>query len=332
VPGVRLVLVGHGGEVHVGAHFLAAARQLRLPVEFLEAEPAYTRSRLVRAVMWRLGRRPARLGAFSREVVRRTAEFQATHVLTTGFAPVSGEALEELRRRGITSLNFLTDDPWNRAQYAPWFLKVLPRYDTVFSPRRMNLEDLRALGCRVVSHLPFAYHPELHFPAEGASAAERAVDVLFAGGADADRLPCVRALVKAGLNVALYGGYWDRHADLRPHADLATLRRITPAAKMVLCLVRRANRDGHAMRSFEAPAMGGCLLLEDTPEHRELFGADGEGVVFFRDTGEMVAKAKALLPRAEERARLAAAAHRRICSGGHTYADRLRTMLAEGIK
>ncbi|KAF0180689.1 MAG: hypothetical protein FD161_783 [Limisphaerales bacterium] len=331
MPGVRLVLVGHGGEVHVGAHFLAAARQLGLPAEFLEAEPAYTRSRLVRAVMWRLGRRPARLGAFSREVVRRAAEFQATHVLTTGFAPVSGEALEELRRRGITSLNFLTDDPWNQAQYAPWFLKVLPRYATVFSPRRMNLEDLRTLGCRAVSHLPFAYHPELHFPAEGASAAERAVDVLFAGGADADRLPCVRALVKAGLNVALYGGYWDRHADLRPHArghaDLATLRRVTPAAKMVLCLVRRANRDGHAMRSFEVPAMGGCLLLEDTPEHRELFGADRECAVYFRDEMDVAEQARWLRENPAERDRLAAAARQRITQGRHTYADRLQTML-----
>jgi hypothetical protein len=159
------------------------------------------------------------------------------------------------------------------------------------------------------------------------------VDVLFAGGADADRLPYARALLGAGLKVALYGGYWDRHADLGPHwrghADLATLCRVTPAAKLVLCLVRRANRDGHAMRSFEAPAMGGCLLMEDTEEHRELFGAEGECVVYFRDADEMVAKAKALLPRAEERARLAAAAHQRICSGGHTYADRLRTMLAE---
>lgn len=331
MPGVRLVIVGHGGEVHVGAHFVAAARQLGLPAEFLEAEPAYTRSRLVRAVMWRLGRRPARLGAFSREVVRRAAEFQATHVLTTGFAPVSGEALEELRRRGITSLNFLTDDPWNRAQYAPWFLKVLPRYDTVFSPRRMNLEDLRTLGCRAVSYLPFAYHPELHFPAEGASGAERAVDVLFAGGADADRLPCVRALVSAGLNVALYGGYWDRHADVRPHArghaDLATLRRVTPAAKMVLCLVRRANRDGHAMRSFEAPAMGGCLLLEDTPEHRELFGADRECAVYFRDETDVAAQARWLRENPAERDRLAAAARQRITQGRHTYADRLQTML-----
>jgi spore maturation protein CgeB len=295
---------------------------------------AYSAPRWLRTLLWRLaGRRPARLGAFSREVVAACVGAERTHLLATGLAPIRAEELRALGGRGVTRMNYLSDDPWNPAHRAPWFLAALREYDVVFNPRRQNLEDLRQHGCRRVVYLPFGYDPVLHAPAEGATAEERVVDVLFAGGADADRLPYARTLVAAGLNVALYGGYWDRHADLRPHwrglADLATLCRVTPAARLVLCLVRRANRDGHAMRSFEAPAMRGCLLMEDTPEHRELFGADGECVVFFRDIPEMVAKAKALLPRAEERARLAAAAHRRICSGGHTYADRLRTMLAE---
>jgi len=330
---IRLAIVGNPGEAHVGAHFLSAARELGLDGQLLDANEAQSPSRLMRALLWRLGRRPARLGAFSRDVVRKVELFRATHLLTTGFAPVSAAGLASLGDRGVARLNFLTDDPWNPAQSSPWFGKVLRSYEVVFSPRRQNLEDLRRHGCRRVEYVPFAYDPVLHAPAEGATAEEQAVDVIFAGGADADRLPYARALVVAGLNVALYGGYWDRHVDLRPHwrghADLATLCRVTPAAKLVLCLVRRANRDGHAMRSFEAPAMRGCLLMEDTPEHQELFGADGECAVYFRDLPEMVAKAKDLLPRTEERARLAAAAHRRICAGGHTYADRLRTMLKE---
>lgn len=330
---VRLVIVGQSGEADVGAHFVAAAHQLGMAVQLLAAEAAQSRSRLVRALLWRCGRRPAHLGSFSREVVRRAGEFEATHLLTTGFAPVTAPALAALEARGILSTNFLTDDPWNRAQFSPWFLKILPRYDAVFSPRRMNLDDLRRLGCRIVSYLPFAYHPGLHFAAEGASPAEGTVDVLFAGGADADRLPCVRVLKATGLSLALYGGYWDRHTDLRPHAfgiaDLATLRRVTPAAKIVLCLVRRANRDGHAMRTFEVPAMGGCMLAEDTEEHREILGADGECAVFFRNEREMVGKAKWLLGHPEERSRLAQAAHLRITGGQNTYADRLRTILTK---
>jgi len=313
---------------------LRAAQRLGWQAALLDYRAAYAGPRWLRTLLWRLaGRRPARLGAFSREVVAACERARCTHLLTTGLAPVRAEELRALGERGVKRMNYLSDDPWNPAHHAPWFLAALREYDVVFNPRRQNLEDLRRHGCRRVEYVPFAYDPVLHAPAEGATAEEQAVDVIFAGGADADRLPYARALVAAGLNVALYGGYWDRHVDLRPHwrghADLATLCRVTPAAKLVLCLVRRANRDGHAMRSFEAPAMGGCLLMEDTSEHRELFGADGECAVYFRDLPEMVAKAKDLLPRVEERARLAAAAHRRICAGGHTYADRLRTMLAE---
>lgn len=83
------------------------------------------------------------------------------------------------------------------------------------------------------------------------------------------------------------------------------------------------------MRTFEIAAMGGCMLAEDTEEHREILGADGECAMFFRNEREMVEKAKWLLGHPEERSRLARAAYLRITRGQNTYADRLRTMLAE---
>ena len=36
------------------------------------------------------------------------------------------------------------------------------------------------------------------------------------------------------------------------------------------------------MRSFEIAAVGGCLLAQDIDEHREIFGSEGEAVVYFR--------------------------------------------------
>jgi len=335
VTGGKLLVVGNPADFHVGAHFRRAAESLGWPVVFSDVRVAYGTGRLVRSLFFHcFGRRPVRLGAFSRLVRQVAREEGCTHLLATGLAPLRAAELADIRSARVRLFNFLTDDPWNPAHHAHWFMAGLKLYDCVFSPRRQNLAELRSFGCRRVDYLPFAYCPEVHFRhPQSPGAAEGETDVLFAGGADADRVPELRALHHAGLRLALYGAYWERDAVLRPFAkgiaDLGTLRQVTPAAKLVLCLVRRANRDGHAMRSFEAPAMGGCLLMEDTSEHRELFGADGECAVYFRDLPEMVAKAKDLLPRVEERARLAAAAHRRICAGGHTYADRLRTMLAE---
>ena len=73
--------------------------------------------------------------------------------------------------------------------------------------------------------------------------------------------------------------------------------------------------------------MRGCILIEDTPEHREVFGPDGEAVIYFRSIPEMVDRARWLLQHGAERKRLAAAAHARITQGRNTYADRLQVML-----
>ncbi len=81
------------------------------------------------------------------------------------------------------------------------------------------------------------------------------------------------------------------------------------------------------MRTYELPAIGSCMLTEDTAEHRELFGADGESVVYFQTPSEAVVRLRWLLAHEGERARLAAASHRLIVEGKNTYRDRLGAIL-----
>ncbi len=161
-------------------------------------------------------------------------------------------------------------------------------------------------------------------------------DVIFAGGADRERLPYAKALIESGLTLALYGGSWDRFTAERPywrgHGSAATIRKALRTSKVALCLVRRANRDSHCMRTFEVPASRCCMLAEDTEDHRILFGPEGEAVLYFNTIPEMVEKARWLVNNAPERARLAAEAHRRITSGGHSYADRLATILRAPVQ
>jgi spore maturation protein CgeB len=99
------------------------------------------------------------------------------------------------------------------------------------------------------------------------------------------------------------------------------------SAAVCLGLVRRANRDGHSMRTYEVPAMRGCVLTERTADHEALFGADRDAVAYFSTIAEAVTQARALLDAAEMRARLAARAHDLITGSAHTYADRLTTIL-----
>jgi spore maturation protein CgeB len=330
-----LLLVGNPDPVHVGAHLARAAAGSGYHVRLVDVRRAYEAPGWRRRVDWWLrGRRPSRLRAFSQEVVDRCRESRPGWMLATGLAPVEASALDALRALGVQRVLYLTDDPWNSSHRAQWFMEALPLYDLVFSPRRANLSDLERLGCRAVGYLPFAYAPEVHYPDPPATPDEArafASDVVFAGGADADRVPYIQALLRSRFEVALYGGYWERFPSTRlysrGHADPASLRKAIGGAKVALCLVRRANRDGLAMRSFEVPAIGACMLVEDTQEHREIFGPPDRAVAYFRSLDEMVQRMRRLLDDPVERGRLASAAHRLIVGGGHTYRDRLRRML-----
>lgn len=331
---MRLMLLGNPGIEHVGSHLRQAASELALETTFVDVRRAYTGPAIMNKWNWWLrGHRPNRLTRFSSDVLSLCREQKPDLLLTTGFAPVTASDLRKMGAMGIVSANFLTDDPWNRSQSAPWFMETLPHYDHVFSPRTANLGDLRSAGCRSVTYLPFAFAPHVHFP-EPLLESERLQpqsDVIFAGGGDADRVPYVSALHKAGIKIALYGGYWDRFSETRGLSRgivaITTLRKVMAAAKVGLCLVRRQNRDGHCMRTFEVPAFGTCMLVERTEEHLNLFGPDGKAVAYFDTIADMTEKARWLIKNDSERIRLAAAGNQAITAGHHTYQDRLQLIL-----
>jgi spore maturation protein CgeB len=333
-----ILIVGNPGEVHVGRHLLHAAREAGMQATLCDTTAAYAGSTFQRAYHWRLrGHRPVNLASFTQCVVSACREHKPSSVITTGLAPIDADSLRTIGDIGVRRLNFLTDDPWNQAHYAPWFMKAVTEYDAVFTPRTANVADLRAVGCRQVAYLPFAYAPDIHFSDPPATADERQhfeSDVVFVGGADQDRVEWMTPLISAGFRVALYGGYWEKYASTRGAArglaDAATVRKAIGGAATTLCLVRRANRDGHSMRSFEVPAIGACMLVEDTDEHREIFGEPRQAVDYVNSPDQAVERVRMLLQDRSDRDRLKRSAHTLIESGKHTWSDRLKTMLEDG--
>ncbi len=335
----RLLIAGDPGEIHVARHFLSAGRALQIDAEISNIRRAQDAPWLVRKVNWFLrGHRAGAMESYCKGLIEQCRTFRADLLLCTGICPVDRKTLLTIRELGIESANFLSDDPFNPRHRAPWFMSTLPHYDRIYTPRHANIRDLRNAGCAVVEYLPFAYAPDTHYPdlCKSAECDIAPSDVIFAGGADHDRLPYAKALIQSGLKLALYGGKWNRSLVARPywrgHGSAATIRKALKSSKVALCLVRRANRDSHCMRTFEVPASGCCMLTEDTEDHRILFGPEGEAVLYFNTIPEMVEKAKRLVNNAPERARLAEEAHRRITSGGHSYADRLATILRDAVQ
>lgn len=332
--GRRLAIVGSFGGAHTGGSLFRAAAQLGIETVCFDVGNAYAGRRLLDATSWHLfGRRPWRLHRYAAEVVAQCTSEPPALLIATGAAPLTSDALRRLRALGIVCVNYSTDDPWNARTCSRWHQRALPEYDRVFTTRRANLDDFRRLGCHRVDYLPFGYDDALFFP-EAASAAA-GPDVLFVGGADVDRIAFIADYSRVGgPPIALAGGYWEGFAApgcrvIGPKSP-DEVRALTATAKVNLCLVRRANRDGHVMRSFEIAAIGGCMLVEDTEEHRDIFGGDGECVVYFRTPEDAARRASELIADPEGRARLAAAVRVRVGRGENTYRDRLMELIEAG--
>jgi spore maturation protein CgeB len=214
---------------------------------------------------------------------------------------------------------------------------AIPLYDVYVTTKRNITADLNRAGARRVTWVPFAYEPTLHYPEGPASEDEWqkwGSDVVFVGGADADRVPFFRRLASdPTLRLRLFGGYWGRYRELRPAWGGFVLGRdyrlALGGSKIAPCLVRRANRDGHVMRSFEVPACGAFLLAERTEEHLELF-EEGKEMASFASPEELEDKVRYYVTHESQRRRIAEAGHRRVTGGGNAYRDRLIELLRQG--
>jgi spore maturation protein CgeB len=325
---MKLLIVGLKQAGQMGSYLASAATQLKLGFRIADASEAEASTRFGRSFHWRLrDKRPGRIAQFNATLLDICKEMRPDLLLTTGRAPLERVHLERIRTFGTKIINYSTDDPWNPALRASWFLEAIPYYDAIFTTRRANLDDFRRCGVMTVHYLPFAFDPLVHRPWPDSRSAHPS-DVLFVGGCDVDRLPLISALIDAGLELALFGGYWNRYTKTRRFwrglADQDTIRAASSAARVCLCLVRRANRDENVMRSFEAAAIGGCILAEDTTDHRELYG---DAARYFSSLPQLVERARELIANTQLRFELSNNLRKRIVSGRNTYADRLTMML-----
>jgi spore maturation protein CgeB len=325
-----LVIVGYSGGTHVAQSLFRAATEMGIQATLCGAEVAWSPIRILNALSWRLReKRPPFDAQFQRRLLHDVKRTERAIVITTGMVPVLRKTLAACRNLGAKCLHFSTDDPWNPAHKSTWHYDALEAYDIVFTSRRQNIDDLLRLPCRDVRYLPFAYDPHLLSPTDLQATIE--IDALFVGGADADRASFFRRYLAAGGPAKFVGGYWDRYRDMRAvtlgKLSPGVIAALTRSAKVNLILVRRANRDGHVMRSFEAGALGGSLLVEWTNEHQCIFGPDRDTVRYFRSPEDAAAICRELLNNSIERVRLSAAVKARITGGRNTYRDRLDAML-----
>lgn len=300
-------------------------------VEFLELYPDWSNNIVHRAVARLLPDMTPRVMWAN----RRTA-----HVVTTSkskFAIVTNgrelcpevvaEARQSLERRGGGIACFLCDDPFNPVHRSESWLRALAQYTVVVSTKQQVIPDLVTIKCRQVRYARFGYHPPIHRTVDPKSFGVFPCDISFAGNADADRIPILGGLAEGAseLSFNLYGNGWSEHPALRaivqPQVVGLRYAAAMQAATVCPCLVRRANRDGHVMRSIELPAIGAFMLAERTDEHQEMFD-EGVHCDFWSSVDELVDKTRWYVSKPNRAAKIARAGHNHVTKTPNTYADR----------
>ncbi len=325
---MKILFVGGSGGTHVASSLYRAAKKIDIVTELLDIHKA-TNNRLVRAIYWRLmDKKPPNITVINSELLLAVDRFMPDIVLTTGNSPIEHGTLIKIGEQGIKVINFSTDDPFNGHHKSQWFLESLLAYDVVFTPRRANLKELETLTQKNVHYLPFGYDESLFYPND---TIVKKNFLLFVGTGDRDRRPLLRSIVDKSIPLMLMGSYWGSDPILSPfsegQADPEQVRIATCEAQFVLCLVRRANRDGHVMRSFEIPACGAPMLVEHTREHEAIFGSDGDCVRFFYKDSELASIADEMWNDKAATRRLGVNMRNKFCREKHSYTDRLQEMI-----
>lgn len=239
---------------------------------------------------------------------------------------------------GIPTFNWFCDDHWRfesfTQRWAPCFTSVsttaasaLPKYAAIGYDSVIKTQWAAADSLYRRRGLPLRY------------------DVTFVGQCYGDRPETLQRLREAGLDVQRWGTGWDvRFADrviarlpvigasggrdrlerirARTRCSQESMLEIFEQSRLNLNLVE-ASQGGEPQikgRTFEVPACGG-FLLDGRTEGIEEYFEPGVEIALYDDAEDMVAQAKHYLGHEAERARVAAAGHRRT-HAEHTYRAR----------
>jgi spore maturation protein CgeB len=257
-------------------------------------------------------------------------------VLICTWRHVWAETLAVAGHRSTWVACWTFDEPFNPTYVNSHTADAFRQYAVVFTPRGHLIPEYVERGAQRVERLPFCFDPEVHYPVtlSGPDQALWGGDAVFVGTWSRKREELLSAL--KDFKVRVWGHSW-RHARRGFKANASILvggravagldmSRALNGASIALNFFTPEQRDMTNVRNFEIPACGAFQSCERTPAVRELLD-EGKEVACFESPEEMIEMVRYYLPRPEERRAMAAAAYRRILHDGHTYLDRVATMI-----
>jgi hypothetical protein len=188
-------------------------------------------------------------------------------------------------------------------------------YDTYITWADDVAERLRRSNPYVVI-IPFAWDPLVHRPTAGRGAADGRI--VFVGTGTTDRVAVLSRI--AHLRPLVFGERWPpvRGVEIHPPVFGDEMSAVIGEARWNLNILRPQNARSHNMRSFEVPGAGGNQVATRTADHERFLGRDSR-TQLFSSHGEL----EAVLRMDPDELGLRAID----LLDGHTYVDRVRTLL-----
>lgn len=274
----------------------------------------------------------------NRHLVRAVSEMKPALVVVFCTSFVRAASILQIKINLPTTrvINIFPDPLHNLQDYG---IAALPLYDLFCTHTQAAVPYLHQMGCQNPFYLPLAADPFMHYPMplEPADLKEFGSDLVFVGNWRREHEQLFSHL--EGFDLAIWGpDYWRRHARKgswvrsrwrgRPLLTGVEYAKAHLASKIALDPIDPLNGPSHNMRLFEVAACGVFSLVARTVEVQELF-QEGETVACFDGPNELLDKVRYYLAHPEDRQHMAQQAYEHVVHGGHTYVDRVRTLLQE---
>jgi len=354
---MKILFLGQIGPGQTSLMRMRALERLGHTLRGVHTTEAWSRASWLERQVQRRLQRGSIVDRINRCVAQAAREFRPDLVWAEKQEFLRVETLEELRGLGARLIHF-TPDPyftldWKRTRLMD---DAMGAFDVLVYCKSYEREAYEALRKPVI-YMPLGYCDQVH-RALPSTDPQWTSTVGFLGGWEPRRERLLHAVAKTGVDLKIWGGYWDflrdgrwtprRHIVLRQlaggerfrfHRDELIARahqgnevydddyaRALTGARIGLGFLRKVCPDQHTTRTFEIPACGSLLLADRSAEHQEFF-EEGKEAEFFASEEELVDKIGFYRGNEDARQRLATAGYNRCIHGNYSYVHRLRTTL-----
>ncbi|MFC0562385.1 CgeB family protein [Halalkalibacter alkalisediminis] len=267
--------------------------------------------------------------------------FQPDIALTlTGFN-MPYTMIEWIKKQGVKLVVWMTEDPY----YIDRSLKLIHDYDYVFTIDTAALKVYKEAGHKEVYYLPLGTDPDIYHPT--ALQKQYQSDICLVGSPYPDRMKIIQYLLeKTNYSIQVVGRQWEkklikakRSSRLSIHSHWippSIAKHYFNSAAINLNTHRpfhlKQNKNIRAIinqsinnRTFDIASSGAFQLIEYKPD-LHLHFTEGEEMVSFKSSEDLLKKVKYYMSHLEERKKISERARKKVLSND-TFIHRINKMM-----